>query len=66
MPHPSRTAGSWAKLTESGLAPAPGEVSWNFEKFIVDRNGSIVARYGPDTTPEDEVIAGVIRGLLAA
>ena len=54
------------QLTESGLAPAPGEVSWNFEKFIVDQNGSIVARYGPDTTPEDEVIAGVIRGLLAA
>ena len=47
------------------MAPAPGEVSWNFEKFIVDRNGSIVARYGPDTRPEDEVIAGVIRGLLA-
>ena len=52
-------------LTASGAAPAPGEISWNFEKFLVDRNGSIVARYGSDTTPEDEVIVGSIRNLLA-
>ena len=52
-------------LTASGAAPAPGEISWNFEKFLVDRNGSIVARYGPDTTPEDVVIVGSIRRLLA-
>ncbi len=54
------------ELTESNLIPAPGEVSWNFEKFVVDRNGKIVARYGSDTAPQDEEITGVVRELLAA
>ena len=28
----------------------PSEVLWNFEKFLVARNGEIVARFAPDTT----------------
>lgn len=31
----------------------PSEVLWNFEKFLVARNGEIVARFAPDTTVED-------------
>ena len=35
----------------------PGEgdssdITWNFEKFLVDRNGDVVARFAPPTTPE--------------
>ena len=28
-------------------------VAWNFTKFLIDRNGKVVARYGPAVTPED-------------
>ena len=27
-------------------------IKWNFEKFLVDRNGNVVARYAPTVTPE--------------
>ena len=29
------------------------DVTWNFEKFLVNRSGDVVARYGPKTTPEE-------------
>lgn len=52
-------------LTRLGAAPAPGEVSWNFEKFLIDRQGNVVARYGSDTEPRDEAIVDPVRKLLA-
>ncbi len=36
--------------------PGDGEdpdITWNFEKFLVAGDGSVVARYGPATTPEE-------------
>jgi glutathione peroxidase len=27
-------------------------IAWNFTKFLIDRNGNVVARYGPSDTPE--------------
>ena len=38
----------------------PGEVLWNFEKFLVARNGEIVCRFAPDTAPDDERLIGKI------
>ena len=32
----------------------PNEVLWNFEKFLVGKNGEIAARFAPDVTAEDE------------
>ena len=32
----------------------PSEVLWNFEKFLVNRDGEIVARFAPDVKPDDE------------
>lgn len=32
---------------------APDEVLWNFEKFLVGRNGEVVARFSPDVTAND-------------
>jgi glutathione peroxidase len=29
-----------------------GSIKWNFTKFLVDRNGTVVARYGPATKPK--------------
>lgn len=31
----------------------PSEVLWNFEKFLVGKDGEIVARFAPDVTAED-------------
>ena len=31
----------------------PGDIEWNFEKFLIDRDGKVVRRYPPATTPED-------------
>ena len=29
------------------------DITWNFEKFLVDPNGDVVARFAPPVTPED-------------
>jgi len=31
------------------------EIKWNFTKFLVDRNGEVVERFGPKTNPKDMV-----------
>src|SRR5580658_3090032 len=37
-------------------------IKWNFTKFLVDRRGKVVDRYGPSTEPK--ALAGTIEGLL--
>ena len=37
-----------------------GDVKWNFEKFLIDRNGNIVARFGNKVQPESEEIIKAI------
>ncbi|HEY7106367.1 MAG TPA: glutathione peroxidase [Acidimicrobiia bacterium] len=37
-----------------------GDVKWNFEKFLVAPDGSIVARFRPQVTPEDPAIVSAI------
>lgn len=29
-----------------------GTIKWNFTKFLIDRDGKVIARYAPSTTPE--------------
>ena len=38
----------------------PGKVSWNFEKFVIARNGDVVARFAPRTKPDSSAVLGVI------
>ncbi|CAL9526254.1 glutathione peroxidase [Streptomyces sp. enrichment culture] len=41
-----------------------GDIRWNFEKFLVGRDGSVVARFSPQTEPESaEVVAAVEKAL---
>ena len=41
-------------------SPFPGEIKWNFGKFLVDRNGRILRRFEPQTKPDaPEVIEAV-------
>lgn len=46
-------------------AGTSSEVSWNFEKFLVDRKGNVVRRFAPDTKPDDPVIVTSIESALA-
>jgi glutathione peroxidase len=56
-------------LTKSKSAPAGGEVHWNFTKFIIDKNGKVVARLNPDVAPDspemlstlDEILNGTFK-----
>lgn len=49
-------------LTEE--SPFPGEVEWNFQKYLVDPNGTVVARYHHRTKPmSDEILRDVERTL---
>ncbi len=45
--------------------PLGGPVKWNFQKYLVDRNGQVVARYGSRTEPEDPELVAEIERLLA-
>ncbi len=65
---PERTGeGPWWKdLVDYGLTPNnPPEVLWNFEKFLVNKKGEIVARFAPDITATDERIVNPIEAELA-
>jgi glutathione peroxidase len=37
-----------------------GDVQWNFEKFLLDREGNVVARFRPRTDPEDLTVVEAI------
>ena len=41
----------WLKKEKPGLMGSEA-IKWNFTKFLVDRNGKVVARYAPNDTPE--------------
>jgi glutathione peroxidase len=41
-----------------------GEIKWNFSKFLLDRNGNLVARYPSEVTPQDKAITTKIDSLL--
>ena len=41
----------WLKAERPGEGES-AEITWNFEKFLVDRGGNVVERFSPVTTPE--------------
>ncbi|MET9786241.1 glutathione peroxidase [Streptomyces canus] len=42
-----------------------GDIRWNFEKFLIGRDGSVVARFSPQTEPESDEIVSAVEGALA-
>jgi glutathione peroxidase len=55
-----------AKLAGYGIVPAtPSEVLWNFEKFLVDRDGNVIDRFAPDVAPDSPLIVEAIERALA-
>ena len=41
-----------------------GDIRWNFEKFLIGRDGEIIARFSPLTEPEnDEIVSSIEKAL---
>ncbi len=47
-------------------SPFPGDVKWNFGKFLVGRDGKILKRFEPKVTPDSPEVVAAIEGALAA
>ena len=55
----------YAELTKSPTRRAtPGDIRWNFEKFLVAPDGKVVARFGPQVEPEDAEVTEAIESSL--
>jgi glutathione peroxidase len=60
-------AGFRKRLEGYGMTPNPvPEVLWNFEKFLVGKDGEVIARFAPTTAPNDPALVGAIEAALAA
>ncbi|MEI8024646.1 MAG: glutathione peroxidase [Actinomycetota bacterium] len=42
-----------------------GDIRWNFEKFLVSRDGAVVSRFKPQTTPDSAEVVAAIKDQLA-
>lgn len=47
-------------------SPVPGPVKWNFGKFLVGRNGKVIARYGSGVEPDSDELLQAITTALAS
>ncbi|HEY1650726.1 MAG TPA: glutathione peroxidase [Acidimicrobiales bacterium] len=57
----------YAQLTETPDAEgAAGDITWNFEKFLLSSSGEILGRFRPQVEPEDPAIVNAIEASLAA
>ncbi len=55
-----------AKLAGYGIKPErETDVLWNFEKFLVGRDGKVVGRFAPDVVPDDPLLIEAIEKALA-
>lgn len=55
----------YAALTAKD-APFPGDVAWNFGKFLVGRDGKVVGRFDSAVTPESKELTSAVEKALAA
>jgi len=50
-----------------GMEPNPKpEVLWNFEKFLIGKDGSVIGRFTPDTTADNPALVSAVDAALAA
>lgn len=55
------------KLAAKDLLPAnDSDIMWNFEKFLIGKDGKVLARFAPDLQVSDEVVADAIQRALQA
>lgn len=54
-------------LTEEATAgDLAGEIGWNFGKFLVDKDGKLIARFEPKTTPDAKEVTEAVEKALAS
>ena len=67
LPHADGPGKLRARLEGMGLPVRPEpELLWNFEKFLVGRDGQPVARFSPDTAPDDPALVQAVERELFA
>ncbi len=54
----------YAALTAKD-GPLPGDVKWNFSKFLIGKDGKPIARFGSTTKPDSKELADAIAAALA-
>ena len=60
-----KAAPIYKHLTESDAKPAgKGPIGWNFEKFVIDREGQVAHRFSPRTKPESAELTKAIEAQL--
>ncbi|WP_018633211.1 glutathione peroxidase [Neomegalonema perideroedes] len=65
LPEALDGAATAADLARYGIRPgAPGEVLWNFEKFLIGRDGVPLARFASGVTPEDPRLLAAVDAAL--
>lgn len=53
-------------LKPLGQTPNPEpEVLWNFEKFLIGRDGTVVGRFSPDVTPDAPILVAAVEAEIA-
>lgn len=66
LPETEGRAATEAMLRGHGIEPtAAPEVVWNFEKFLIARDGQVVRRFSPDTAPDAAQLLAAIDGEIA-
>ena len=55
----------YTELTRFKAGLLPGLVKWNFEKFLVNRDGVVVARFAPTVEPDSPEVIAAIEDALA-
>ena len=56
----------YAVLTETADDEGrTGDIQWNFEKFLLDADGTVVARFAPGVVPEDPELVKAVQSVLA-
>jgi glutathione peroxidase len=56
----------YQRLASKGREPVkPENILWNFEKFLIGRDGEVLQRFAPDMTPEDPILLEAVKKALA-
>ncbi len=53
-------------LTTHADKSIAGKVAWNFQKYVVDRNGTVIAKFGPTVKPKGGKVVKAIEAALSA
>ncbi|SDG81745.1 glutathione peroxidase [Vibrio xiamenensis] len=66
---PERTfapdSGFVEKLKGYGIEGKEGDILWNFEKFLINKQGEVVAHFAPDMAPDHELLQQALNKALA-